>query len=456
MFQRWMPLLVVLTFLCHTLLVPTVWAGTQSENLAKRAVAELQKGNVTLASQLASDAVTQSNTLDEKARATLTLALIEVKQGKTPHAQKRLATLIGQLPPNHPYASKAKQTLLVISQEKTAKAFQATPQKTTTPSTSTTNDYFNYAIDPEKIIRWNLKKMPLNIYIQEPPADLKARLPDYKNFILKGISEWRKAEPLLAFRLVPTEKESDIRVKWKKTLEHNRIGESPSVVVAGKLVLADLVLATHLPNNTPLSNDTLYSTITHEFGHVLGIHGHSPHETDLMYWQTSTKQAGLSPRDVATLKRLYKTPATITNNPDASMAASREDAKLLLTAQMMYDKGLYTEALGKLQPLLKSTPKHKEANLLTAYCQERLKNYEAAATHMERAVTVNDPDTAQVYNLAYMTLRRAEKRGRSHVSYRGELEKALLILRTIQPKAEASLQEGIQQSIRFCEFELGT
>jgi predicted Zn-dependent protease len=454
MLQRLMPLVAVLSL--HFLLLPPVWAGTQAETLAKRAVAELQKGNVSLASQLANDAVTQSNTLDEKARATITLSLIEVKQGKTPNAQKRLATLIAQLPPSHPYASKAKQTLLVISQEKNAKAFQAPPQITSIASTTASNDYFSYAIDPQKIIRWNLKKMPLNIYIQDPPADLKSRLPDYKNFILKGISEWRKAEPLLAFRIVATEKESDVRVKWKKTLEHNRIGESPSVIVAGKLVLADLVLATHLPNGTPLDNATLYSTITHEFGHVLGIHGHSPHETDLMYWQTSTKQNGLSSKDVATLKRLYKTPATITNDPSTTMADSREDAKLLLTAQMMYDKGLYGEALGKLQALLKEAPKHKEANILTAYCQERLKNYEAAATHMERAVTVNDADTSHVYNLAYMTLRRAEKRGRSHTSYRGEIQKALHILKTIQPKAEASLQDGIQQSIRFCEFELGS
>jgi predicted Zn-dependent protease len=50
--------------------------------------------------------------------------------------------------------------------------------------------------------------------------------------------------------------------------------------------------------------------VTHEFGHVLGIGGHSPNPGDLM-WDGPLGPDRPTASDLATLRRLYSTPATL-------------------------------------------------------------------------------------------------------------------------------------------------
>lgn len=50
--------------------------------------------------------------------------------------------------------------------------------------------------------------------------------------------------------------------------------------------------------------------VTHEFGHVLGIGGHSPNPDDLM-WDGPLGPDRPTEADLATLRRLYSTPATL-------------------------------------------------------------------------------------------------------------------------------------------------
>lgn len=43
----------------------------------------------------------------------------------------------------------------------------------------------------------------------------------------------------------------------------------------------------------------------HEFGHALGIWGHSPEKTDVMYYSQVAEPPPISPRDINTLKKIY-------------------------------------------------------------------------------------------------------------------------------------------------------
>lgn len=53
----------------------------------------------------------------------------------------------------------------------------------------------------------------------------------------------------------------------------------------------------------------IYETMLHEMGHALGLGGHSPLETDIMYESISPASPGeLSDRDRATLAALYRRP----------------------------------------------------------------------------------------------------------------------------------------------------
>ncbi|MFN7311152.1 MAG: tetratricopeptide repeat protein [Vampirovibrionales bacterium] len=454
MFLRFLVLLLFISplFTISPVFTHFAVAGTQAEELAKRATMYLKQGQVNIAEKLAKDAVAQSNTLDEQARSQVTLALVEAKLGKSTEAQKRLQVLLKNLPNSHAMRPMASQALTIVSQTGAMKQWQAAKPATQKPASS--NDYFDYAITPGNIIHWNVAKMPLNVYIQTPPAEFAKRMPDYNNFVLKAINEWKKAEPRLQFRLVASEKQSDIRVKWKKMLEHNRIGESPNIVLGGKLVLADLVLATHTPTGEILDTETLYLTIVHEFGHVLGVHGHSPNEEDIMYWQASKLQKQLTSRDLATMKRLYQTTPTYTNDASTTMASSRVGAANLLMAQQFFKKQQYQEALAKLNVVFANDPNNMEAYMLAGLCNAKLQNYERAVPLYERAVKPNDKDPLKVYDLAVLTLKRAEQRGQYHNSYKADIQKSLQILTSIEYTIEAQYKGNVADAIQFCQKEL--
>lgn len=62
------------------------------------------------------------------------------------------------------------------------------------------------------------------------------------------------------------------------------------------------------PNQTA---EYIKATARHELGHALGIWGHSPSETDALYFSQVRHPPGISVRDVNTLKRIYEQPTQI-------------------------------------------------------------------------------------------------------------------------------------------------
>ncbi|MFB2975266.1 peptidase [Microseira sp. BLCC-F43] len=57
------------------------------------------------------------------------------------------------------------------------------------------------------------------------------------------------------------------------------------------------------PNASPQS---ILASARHELGHALGIWGHSPLETDALYFSQVRNPPLISPRDINTLKRIYQ------------------------------------------------------------------------------------------------------------------------------------------------------
>jgi predicted Zn-dependent protease len=62
------------------------------------------------------------------------------------------------------------------------------------------------------------------------------------------------------------------------------------------------------PNQPDLS---LLAGAQHEFGHALGIWGHSDRQTDVMYFSQVAHPAGITDRDANTLKQLYAQPTRL-------------------------------------------------------------------------------------------------------------------------------------------------
>jgi predicted Zn-dependent protease len=55
----------------------------------------------------------------------------------------------------------------------------------------------------------------------------------------------------------------------------------------------------------------LQAAARHELGHALGIWGHSPNQTDALYFSQVRNPAKISPRDINTLKRIYQQPTRL-------------------------------------------------------------------------------------------------------------------------------------------------
>ena len=64
-----------------------------------------------------------------------------------------------------------------------------------------------------------------------------------------------------------------------------------------------------------LSQEEMRTVCLHEFGHAIGLWGHSPHPGDISYPTATAQQP--TPRDIATLRRLYRTPL---NTPQHDVA----------------------------------------------------------------------------------------------------------------------------------------
>ena len=63
--------------------------------------------------------------------------------------------------------------------------------------------------------------------------------------------------------------------------------------------------------NPTQSGDYLRAAVRHEFGHALGIWGHSPEATDALYFSQTRTPAAISDRDLNTLKRIYEQPTRL-------------------------------------------------------------------------------------------------------------------------------------------------
>ena len=72
-----------------------------------------------------------------------------------------------------------------------------------------------------------------------------------------------------------------------------------------------------------LSQEEMRTVCLHEFGHAIGLWGHSPHPSDISYPTATAQQP--SPRDITTLRKLYNTPL---NTPQHDVAIKVLNAEI--------------------------------------------------------------------------------------------------------------------------------
>ena len=223
-------------------------------------------------------------------------------------------------------------------------------------------DYFDYItiFSNGRIARFT--EMPIRVYISP-----MLRTEAYLDAIRYGMRQWESASGgIIQFEETEANGDADIRVSW------GTAGLWPITEVTGAKaeltrldrdgIRVEIVLVPHESQLEEVSSpEQLRAICLHEFGHAIGLWGHSPDSGDAEF-HTSTKELP-SPNDINTLRRVYATPQnapqheiaikTIKESLDGSDADAR---RLYLLGTITVDKGDIKEAIGHFKAALALDP----------------------------------------------------------------------------------------------------
>jgi predicted Zn-dependent protease len=129
--------------------------------------------------------------------------------------------------------------------------------------------------------------LPLQVVAHPEPAD---------------ITIWRSPPPWVKGGVKPGDR--NYRVRSAETRYELYIQETDNT----RSVLSHRCTVWLRPSQTP---QYIQAAARHELGHALGLWGHSPLQTDALYFSQVRNPAAISSRDVNTLRRIYQQPTRL-------------------------------------------------------------------------------------------------------------------------------------------------
>lgn len=183
------------------------------------------------------------------------------------------------------------------------------------PGGTSLEDYFVFATYDSGIIRWHARSIPVSVYIDKP-KDIKGHRPHFDQLVMRAMKDWENASGgKIKFKSVTLPAHANIRVHFVdnpvELANSIKAGETLTKGGADGLVSAKIrILTLDRRTHQPEPDQDIHATALHEFGHALGIYGHSPYFEDIMFFSSrdSEDMRVLSPRDIQTLHMLYATP----------------------------------------------------------------------------------------------------------------------------------------------------
>ncbi len=195
--------------------------------------------------------------------------------------------------------------------------------------TTGSGDYFSeIKLTPVGYLVWS--QFPVKIYVErspDPPESSASaqRFHNWVNAVLQAVQEWSSYLPLevvtnsegadiAIWRSHPPRKPSFNRETGKLDLPRARTAETRYEFYLRSLgngagdSLAQKFTIQLSPDQ---SVEYTLATARHELGHALGIWGHSPLETDALYFSQVRNPPQISVRDINTLKRVYEQPTSL-------------------------------------------------------------------------------------------------------------------------------------------------
>ncbi|WP_138503101.1 peptidase [Nostoc sp. PA-18-2419] len=157
-------------------------------------------------------------------------------------------------------------------------------------------------------------KFPIRVYVETPKAVNEKQAQTWVNGVLQAIQEWSAYLPLT---VIQQPEVADIRILRKapplqispgSNIPRARSAQTTYELYTNNNVLCHRFTILLSPSQT---GEYIQAAVRHELGHALGIWGHSPLQTDALYFSQVRKPLPISLRDVNTLKRVYQQPTTL-------------------------------------------------------------------------------------------------------------------------------------------------
>ncbi|MBD2463829.1 peptidase [Oscillatoria sp. FACHB-1407] len=164
-------------------------------------------------------------------------------------------------------------------------------------------------------------RFPVRVFVE--PVDTASseanrdRAQHWVNAVTEAVQEWNRYLPLT---MVESADNADITV-WRRspTLQQSngtlraRSAETRYTLYIERSESAPpkLVHRFTIELRPSQTTDYIRASARHELGHALGIWGHSPLQTDALYFSQVRNPPGISVRDVNTLKQIYEQPTRL-------------------------------------------------------------------------------------------------------------------------------------------------
>lgn len=168
---------------------------------------------------------------------------------------------------------------------------------------SNSGDYFDQ-IEVQDVGYLIWSQFPLKVYIESSDND-DSRSSQWVKTVIDAIWEWNTYFPLQIvdnpeiadikiFNKRPPLKPGKLRARSAETSYQLYQNKSGALSQSFVICLSPMQVGKYLP-----------AAARHEFGHALGIWGHSSEKTDVMYYSQVADPPPISARDINTLKRIY-------------------------------------------------------------------------------------------------------------------------------------------------------
>ena len=171
--------------------------------------------------------------------------------------------------------------------------------------------YLDQCLKEGLLVRWPDSAMPIKVYIApfrwyETAKQRASTL--YEQMILEAMTLWSSvSQGKIRFQRVTQLTDSQIDVKWRR-VDRTSLGHCQYLINdQGMMYSAEIQIGIsdgiiHARYN---NMNEVKHTIVHEFGHALGLVGHSNHNADIMFVPHQFGVVSISQRDIDTLNQLY-------------------------------------------------------------------------------------------------------------------------------------------------------